>query len=617
MDMNMRRSTLLFIVIAMALAMAMSCKPKKKDADSVNKDGKAKKVFNYFRSTDFKSIDPPRQFDAASGEIIMQVYDPLIEYHYLKRPYEMVPNLLANMPTLSDDGLTFSFELRKGIKFHDDECFPDGKGRELVADDVLYTLKRYADPNVNTRSYDTLLGKRVKGLDEYREKARANKDLDHTKEEVEGLKKTGTHTFTVTLTKKDPLALMPFAASALSIYPQEAVAKYGDKFERHPVGTGPFKLVKNPRRGTLVFERNPNYHLNYPTEGDPGDKDAGFLKDAGKQVPLVDELHMPLIEEAQPRMLKFLSGEIDWIGIDKDNFVKMAYKDDKGFQLNKEYAEKFDIYSADTLVLQYWQINMKDKLLGDCRDGAEGCDAAKNKALRQALAMTMDIPGFIEKMANGRGHRLNTMVPLPISGNEKDINFQYYKTDLEGAKAKLAEAGYPDGKGLPEITIEFRSTTNIMRQYFEFHRAQAAKVGITLKGNFQTFTAYLKKVEAANFQIASGGWQADYPDPENFYQLLYGPNKAPGPNEGAFANAEYDKLYEEMKTMSPGPERNKKIARMAQILKDEVPALINYSNISVGLTQKWLKNMKRNFMLDLHVKFLDIDPEMKAKGLPK
>ncbi len=607
--MTHRTPTLAIVAfLALGLALGAACKPDKdKGGNGGEKkaDGTSKKVLNYFRQSDFKSLDPPKQFDQASAELITQVYDTLLEYHYLRRPYELSPSLVEEMPKLGEDKKTSTCKLRKGVKFADDACFPGGKGKELTADDVLYTLKRFADAGVNTRSYDPMLGGRIVGLDEYRTKSRENSKLDHWTEQVEGLKKIDSHTFSITLTREDPLALMPFASSVLSIVPKEAVDKYGAEFERTPVGTGAFILKENPRRGTLVFARNPNYFLKYPTDGEATDKDLGLLADAGKQLPLIDEVHMPLIEEAQPRMLKFLSGEIDWIGMDKDNFSKMAEKTDKGFALKGEYAKQFDIYTVESLSSSYWEINMKDELLG------------KNKALRQAIAYAMDVPGYLDKMYNGRGYKLHTIVPLPIAGSERDVQSPYYETNLELAKAKLVEAGYPNGEGLPPIKVEFRATTKDIRQSFEFHRAQMAKVGITLEGNFQTFTAFLKKIESANFQIADAGWAADYPDAENFYQLLYGPNKAPGPNEGAYENPEYDKLFVQMKVMTPGPERNAVIKQMSDILTEDVPTIFIWTPITMGLHQKWVGNMKRNIMLDAHFKYLNIDAAAKAKGIQK
>jgi len=597
----MNRS-LMFTLLAAALTLpTVGCKPKSKNSDSSG--ASAKKIFTYARTSAHKSLDPMRQFDGASGRIVHTMYDSLVQYHYLKRPYELIPNLLTKLPTVAADGVTYAFELRDDIFFIDDKCFKDGKGRAVNSNDVLYSLKRFADAKINTNSFHVLLKGIVTGLDAFREETKkAAGKADYSKLHISGFHRIDDRRFTIKLTKPTPLALMPFAASPLAIVPHEAVTQYGDEFERNPVGTGPFMMAKYNRRGVMVLKKNPKYHGVYPSEGEAGDKEAGLLANAGQKLPLIDEIHLPLIEEAQPRILKFLKGEIEWIGLDKDNFVKMAYKDENGFHLKPDYAQKYRSYFAYSLASEYYAINMKDPLLG------------KNKALRQAIALALDVPGYIEKMTNGRGVKLNSIVPLGIAGNEKDTGAVGYTTNLKLAAQKLVEAGYPGGKGLTPLTIEFRGSTTSTRQNYEFHRAQLAKVGIKLEGSFQTFSAFLRKVEAGNFQIASSGWSADYPDPENFYQLFYGPNKAPGPNESSYSNAAYDAAYEKSKFMKNGPERYALFKTMAERIKEDVPGIVVYNPIVFGLYQPWVGNMKRNMMDNLPLEYISID-NSKRKGI--
>jgi oligopeptide transport system substrate-binding protein len=597
-----RRPALGQLVLTIALLWSSSSCGRKHGENAQSAD--SKKVFNFLRTSAHKSLDPVKQFDSASAEIVSNVYDTLLQYQYLKRPYQLEPDLLAKMPELSADGLGYAFELRNDVRFIDDPCFAGGKGRTLTSDDVIYSIKRFADANLNAKSYPLMQGV-IDGMDAFRAQTKTlGAATDYKKLQISGLIKLDDQHFTIKLTRANPLALFPLAATQLSIVPREAVERYGREFENHPVGTGAFSMKQFSRRGVMILQKNPHYHLSYPAAGDPGDAERGLLADSGKRLPLVDEVQLPLIEEPQPAMLQFLSGKLDWLAMDRDNFVKMAWKDASGFHLKPEFASKFHLYSEPYLAIEYFAFNMKDGLLG------------KNKPLRQALAYALDIPSFLQKMRNGRGVALKTIVPLPIAGSERDVKAEGYPHNLELAKKKLAEAGYPDGKGLPPITVEYRNSNSLTRQEFEFHRAQVAEAGITLKANFQTFTAFLERVEVTgNFQMTDAGWQADYPDAENFYQLLYGPNKVPGPNSTSYANPEYDKLYEQSRFMPNGPERYAIFARLSEIMREDVPIIITWSPIAVGLHQNWVKNLKRNMMIDLPAKYLDVDAAGKAKGL--
>jgi oligopeptide transport system substrate-binding protein len=584
--------------------VSSACKPASKHQDAKTM------VLNHFRTSAHKSLDPMVQFDSASGNIISNVYDTLVEYHYLKRPYELVPNLLAAMPHVAKNNLTYTFKLRKDVSFIDNKCFVDGKGRPLVADDVMYSLKRFADANVNQKSYQVLLASKIEGLDAFRAATKkAGKGVDYSKINITGINKIDDHTFTIKFIQANAGALLPFASGALSIVAHEAVKHYGDSFDKNPVGTGPFYVSQYKRRGTMILKKNPHYHGRYPDGSGPDDE--VLLADAGKQLPFIDEVHLPLIEESQPAMLKYQKGEIDWIGVDRANFQKMATKDANGFRLVGEYAKKYNYYAEPGLSSEYWTFNMKDGLLGRSDDPEQ---AAKNKALRQAIAYALELPGFIDKMRNGRAEKLHTIVPLSIGGSQRDVHVKWYETDLAKAKQKLAEAGYPEGKGLPEIIVDYRSTNSMLKTEFEYHRAQLAKVGIKLKAGFQTFSAFLEKVDAGNFQIAASGWAADYPDAENFYQLLYGPNH-PGPNEGGYKNPEYDKLYEESRFMANGQTRYDIFEKMTNLLKEDMPCMLLYSYISFGMTQKWVGNFKRHMMIETPFKFLRVDMKRKRGGV--
>ncbi len=562
------------------------------------------KVLNFYRAGGFESLDPVRQFDSESHDVISMVYSTLLRYAYLERPYKLEPDLLERMPELSADKLTYTLKLKKGVRFHDDKCFPGGKGRELTADDVLYSFRRFADANLNHKSWFLMAGA-VVGMDEFHAAtAKAGPTGDTSKLSIAGMQKVDSHTLTIKLTKPNPLFLFSLASSSSSVVPQEAVRTYGEQFAVHPVGTGPFTLANVERKGTLRLLKNPNYHGSYPTVGAPGDAEKGLLKDAGKRLPFVDVVEMPLIEEAQPGMLKFLKGEIDWRALDRANFSKMVVKNGDGdFKISDEFSAKFSIYWAPGTDVTYTALNLKDPLLGG------------NKKLRQALAYLMDTQAEIDVLQNGRGRKLKSMVPIELVGSERDTGATYYPYDVAQAKRLLAEAGYPDGKGLPALSVLYSASSVAARTAFDLHKAKFAAAGVQLKAVFTDFPTYLRNLESGNFQISDSAWQADYPDAENFYQLLYGKNGPPGPNHSGFANAAYDKAYEAARLMPNSPERLALFKTMNEIIKDEVPVIIGRNTLRFGITQKWLSNFKRN-LLAPEFMYLDIDAARKKKGLP-
>ncbi len=561
------------------------------------------KVLTTPRTGQFESLDPAAQFDGTSSNLTEMLYSKLLAYSYLERPYKLTPDLLTKMPELASDKETYTFTLRKGVRFHDNPCFKDGKGRELTADDVLYSLKRYADANINHKSWFAMEGA-VVGLDDYRAATRKTAPgTDNTRLDVAGLKKVDNTTFTIKLTHQNPLFLFALALNSTAIVPVEAVQKYKDQFGVNPVGTGPFSLKDVERKGVLRFLKNPNYYGVYPSVGEPDDAQKGLLKDAGKKLPIVDVVEMPLIEEGQPAALKFLNGELDWRGLDRANFTKLVVRDaDGSFRLADKYKAKFNIYSTLGLDIIYLPINMKDPLLG------------QNKLVRQALAHLIDTRGRIDVLLNGRGRKLNSIVPYELPGNERETGAVGREYDLAAAKKLLAEAGYPDGKGLPAIAMIFPATDADTRNLFDFYKARAAQVGVQLKGGFMDNPTFIKNIEGGNFQIASYGWEADYADPEDFYQLLYSRNVAPGNNYASFSNAAYDKAYETSRFMANGPQRIAHFTTMNDILRDEVPVIIQFNSLRFGITQKWMSNFKRNLLVPEYA-FIDIDMARKKKGL--
>jgi ABC-type transport system substrate-binding protein len=583
--------------LAAAAALACVCLPAPGSAQEPS-------VLTVPRLAQFDTLDPQRGFDQYTDQALRQVYSTLLTYSYLERPYRLEPDLLESMPALGADKLTYTFRLRKGVRFIDNACFPGGKGRELTADDVLYTIRRYADANVNNRSFFAMEGA-VVGLDAYRAAtAKAGPSADLSKMDVAGLRKVDDETFTIRLTHENPLFLYALTIAPTAIVPVEAVRMYKDRLSVIAVGTGPF-MATGPvdRKGTMHLLKNPNYYRVYPSVGMPGDAEKGLLKDAGKRLPLVDVLDMPLIEESQPAALKFLRGEVDRRILDRANFRKLVSRAPDGtLTLVPGYAGRFTLSNAPAGNMLFINVNMRDPVLG------------KNKALRQAIAASIDAGAIVNVIWNGRGIPLSTVVPVDLAGNEHDTAAPPRRRDLAAAKKLLAEAGFPEGKGLPPLTMRMLGTDMDTRNEFDMLKAQVAAIGVQLVGDFDDTPTFTKAMDAGNFQLAYYAWYADYPDAADFYQVVYSRNLAPGPNSGAFSDAAYDRGYEASRAMVNGPQRYEIFRQLNAILRDEVPLIPVYESMRSDSVQKWVGNYRRN-IFTTEMQFMSIDMAAKKRGL--
>ena len=566
-------------------------------------DGKTK-VLRMVLSAKGKSLDPHRQFDAESSRIVTLLFDSLFTTHYLKRPIEFVPNIAAAMPVFTDNGKTMTITLRQDVKFQDGECFPGKIGRPLVASDVIYSFTRFADPAINSNSYSLVEGLIV-GLDDARKKMESMGDMKFQYDDfpIEGLKALDDHTVQIKLTRATMVPMQVMAKTVMSIVPRECIDKYGEDFQFHPLGTGPFSLKYTNRLGDVWLKKNPNYHLTYPAEGESGDQEQGLLAAAGQRLPLVEEIYAPVIEESQPAVLKFLRGYFDWIGLDADSFNRLAVKLGEGkFAVKDEYKEHVALYAALDSSSYWITFNMKNPILG------------QNLLLRKAIALAINRQGYVEEVLNGRGIVLNTIVPTTVASSDKDLNFKWYLRDVDQAKRLMREAGFPDGKGLPEFKYVTSSGGTVQRM-FEFHRRTLAEIGVRITMDSMPYSSYLKKIEEGNFDIITSGWGADYPDPENFTSLITTYARTQGQNYGNWSNKLYDQLSDRTKITPPGAERDQLFREMADLVKSEIPVVPMFGVIRVGLYPKqWVKNFKRDLESDRDPVYMDIDVARQKEG---
>lgn len=524
-----------------------------------------------------------------------KVYEGLYEFHPLKRPYELVPNLTEALPTVSEDGLTYSFTLKKGVLFHDSPVFKDGIGRELKSEDILFSLRRLADPKLNSTGWWILDG-RVVGLNEWRVKHAASEVADYA-EPIEGLKKIDDYTFQIVLKQPFPQFLYSLAQPFTFIVAKEAVETHGKQFMNHPVGTGPFVLEKFEQSNSIVYYKNPKYREKFfPSEGEEGDQKLGLLGDAGKRIPLVDKITVNILPEGQTQWLNIQKGRADNLemmsayerAVDAKNEIKPELKA-KGIRTNVH----------PQLDVTFFAINTEDPIL-------------KNKKLRQAMSLAYNRAEANRLFYNNSAVEAQSVTPPGLTGYRKEFKNPYTRFDLVQAKKMLAEAGYPGGKGLPEITFDVRSET-IARQQGELFAKNMAAIGIKIKVNQNTWPELLKKKNTKQSQIFAMGWGADYPDAENFLGLVYCPNVSPGSNGANYCNPEFDELYKKATVMQESPERAMMYEKLNEMVAMDTPWIFGFHRSSFYVSQAWLKNFKNMEFNHSQFQYLGVDLEVKKE----
>jgi ABC-type transport system substrate-binding protein len=633
-----------------------------------------------------KHLDPARSYSSNEYSFIAQIYEPPLQYHFLKRPYTLVPLTAESVPVprfldadgnpLPDDAATdqvavseYLVRIKPGIRYQPHPAFardtdggylyhdlgrarasrlnklsdmPETGTRELTAEDYVYQIKRLAAPWVHS-PIAGLMGKHILGFDDLStrlgELAPAAEDgerafFDLRAVPFEGAEVVDRYTFLVRIDGRYPQFIYWLAMPFFSPMPWEVEALYGQPgmkennitLDWYPLGTGAYMLTENNPNMRMVLERNPNFHGEvYPSEGMPEDYPAGLLADAGKPLPFIERAVYSLEKESIPYWNKFLQGFYDSSGISSDAFDQAVQFDAAGEAgLTDDMRDKgIDLVTAVDTSIWYMGFNMVDPLLGG--------DSERARLLRQAISIAVDFGEYISIFANGRGVEAQGAIPPGIFGHrdgEAGLNpyvFEWQngapvRKSIEQAKALLAEAGYRDGRdpdsGRPlTIYYEAMDAGPDGKARLNWMRKQFAKLGIELVVRATDYNRFQEKMREGTGQVFMWGWNADYPDPENFFFLLYGPNKKidGGENAANYANPEFDALFERMKNMDDGPERQQVIDRMTEILRHDAPWSFGFYPKSFSLHHQWLSNVKPNLMANNTLKYRALEPEIREQ----
>ena len=607
-----------------------------------------------------KHLDPVQSYTEDEAVFTQQVYEPLLQYHYLKRPYELIPLAAAEVPKARpiEGGKFTVYEIRikPGIKYQPhpgfiEKNFTLGKDevenlkspyelplgtRELTADDYIYQIKRLAHPRLHSPIYG-LMADYIVGLREFSERLKKETApgwLDLRQHALQGVEKVDDHTFRVKLNGSYPQFVywlaMPFFApipwEAEKFFEQPGMAAKNFTLDWWPVGTGPYMLTENNPNARMVLEKNPNFRgETYPAEGEAGDAEAGLLKDAGKPIPFIGKVVYSREKESIPYWNKFLQGYYDTSGIGSDQFdqaVRVSIEGDAN--VTPEMEEKgIRLSTSVETTIGYLAFNWDDSVVGG--------PSEKNRKLRQAVSIALDIEEQISIFANGRGIPANGPIAPGIFGFKEGkeganpvvydwVDGKPVRKSPELARKLLAEAGYPNGRdaktGQPLVLyLDTVARGPGDKAAFDWYRRQFEKINVQLEIRTTDWNRFQEKIRKGSTQIFRLGWNADYPDPENFLFLLYGPQsraQTQGENAANYVNKEFDGLFEQMKNMPNSPARQQIIDRMVDIARRDAPWVWGIHPKKYSLRHSWIVNDKPNTMARNNIKYLKLDVEKRA-----
>jgi len=640
-----------------------------------------------------KFLDPARSYSSNEWAFISQVYEPPLQYHFLKRPYQLVPLMATGMPEVllydhqgrrlpqdADPALVGSSEYRvriqQGIRYQPHPAFARAKDasyrywplgeedladrfnlddfaerdtRELTAEDYVYQIKRLAVP-ANHSPIAGLMAEHIQGFSDFADLAKAQQEQDKAAgrpwTDLRPLKMAGVraierYTYSIRLKGVYPqfeywLAMNFFAPmpwEAERFYAQPGMAERNITLNWYPVGTGPFMLTENNPNLRMVLSRNPNFHGEaYPSDGSQADRRVGLLDDAGKSMPFIEKAVYSLEKEAIPRWNKFLQGYYDNSGIASDSFDQAIQIGANGeASLTPEMRDKgIQLDTAVETSVFYMGFNMRDPVVGG--DPQDPADQARARKLRQAIAIAIDWEEFISIFNNGRGEAAQSPLPPGIFGNRsgrEGINPVAYRWQngkarrrpIEDAKRLMSEAGYPNGidpKTGNALILYYDTALSGpgSKSLLQWYVNQFKKLGIQLVVRTTDYNRFQEKMLKGTEQLFSWGWNADYPDPENFLFLLYGPNgkvEHHGENAANYSNPEFDALFDRMKNMPNGPERQQVIDLMVTLLREDSPWLFGYFPKGFSLHHAWYRNALPHLMANNTLKYKRIDGALRAQ----
>ncbi|MDB5948871.1 MAG: heme-binding protein [Massilia sp.] len=562
--------------------------------------GAGVKTLHLFLSTSETGLDPAVASDIASLSLLENLFDPLLRYDYLARPVKLRENTTVGMPKVDDGGLTYTFQIRPGIFFTPDPAFK-GKRREVTAADYVYSLKRLYDPIIKSPWLSLFEGK-IAG-------DKALHDNFSYDSVVDGLQAVDRYTLRIKLSAPDNNFLFYLATPATGVVAREAIEAYPGQVGNHPVGSGPFMIGEWKHSDKIVLVANPEstavFHAN--ADATPG-ADAANLAIGkaleGKRLPLVDRVEVKIAEEFQGRMLGFLGGDYDYLEQVPESMTDMVIADGK---LKPALVDKgMVMYRFPVMQTYYMWMNMEDPVLGGY--------GKEKVALRRAISLGYNSAEDISLLKKGFAIKAQSPLPPNVLGYDPAYRSPV-AYDPALANALLDRFGYrqrdPDGfrrtpANLPLTLAMHSEATPGGRLRDELWRKNLNAIGLRVAFTTDKKTEIIKASRLGKVMMFESNWIADFPDGDNFYQLLYGPN-AGRANYARFNLPAYNERYEKARALADSPQRQQLYVEMNQLIHAYNPWVPLSHVISADLRQSWLKNYKRHPVEFTNWRYLDVD----------
>ena len=577
-----------------------------------------KKVLRYAFEVAETSLDPARVNDLYSRILTPHIYEGLYHYDHLARPIKVKPLTADGMPQASADFRVWTIKVKPGIYFADDPAFK-GRKRELVAQDYVYSFKRFADPANKSPVWSGLETDHLVGLNEQRQSALdTRKPFDYDRE-IEGVRALDRYTLRFTLTDPRPRFYETLASGDLfGAVAREVIEFYGDEAESHPVGTGPFKLVQWRRSSFLAFERNPDYRERvYDAEpaADDAEGQALAARFKGRRLPMIDRVEISIIEEEQPRWLAFVNVEADLQFEMGFQFIPQAMPNGKVAPTLATQGIVGYRNLEPTVYCAFF--NMEDPVVG-------GYGPA-NVALRRAIGLSFDSRTEIAYAFNGQGILAQTPLLPHTLAFDPNLRSEFSEYDPARAKALLDLYGYldrdgdgwrdmPDGSPL-KLKINAQPDQR-SRKIAEMMDRNLRAIGIRSESVVAQWPENLKAARAGKLQMWTVGSAADAPDSIGAL-ARYDSRQIGGQNMARFKLPEFDALYDRAQALPDGPERAALFAQAQKIALAYMPYKYTLNRVSTDMAHPWLVGYRHPVFWTDWWQYVDIDTAERDRRLKK